>query len=97
MARVLEEAVVTTEVEEVCSFGSAVTGVTVSTFDCVVNGTTGAADGNEIDGENEDSAVTEASTAILGGAIVLETVVEAGPVTAVDVCVIVMLNAGCAN
>ena len=45
----LEESVVTTEIEEVCAFWSAVTGVTVSTVDCVVNGATGAADDNETD------------------------------------------------
>ena len=93
----LEEAVVTTEVEEVCAFGSAVTGVTVSTVDCVVDGATGAANGNETDVELEASVVTEAATAILGGAIVLEIVVGVGLVTAVDVGVIVTLRAGCAN
>ena len=93
----LEEAVVTTEVEEVCAFKSALTGVTVSTVDSVVASTTGAADGNETDVEEEASVVTEAATAILGGAIVLETVVGAGPVTAVDVGIIVTLNARCAN
>ena len=92
------EADVATEVEEVCALGSAVTGVTVNTVDCVVDGTTGAAGGNETNVDEEASVVTEAAAAAtLGGAIVLEIVVEAGLVTAVDVGVIVTLNAGCTN
>ena len=97
MARVLEEVVVTTEVEEVCAFGLAVTGVTVRTIDCVVGGATGAADGNETDVEEEASVVTEAATAILGGTIVLENEVRVWLVIAIDVGVIVTLNAGCTN
>ena len=57
--------------------------------------TTGAAETNETDVDKEASVVTAA--AILGGAIVLETAVVAELVTAVDVGVIVTLNAGCAN
>ena len=97
VARVLEEAVVTTEVEEVCAFGSTVTGVTVSTVDCVVDGATGAGDNNETDVEEEASVVTEAATAILGGTIVPEIVVGVGLVTTVDIGVIVTFNAGCTN
>ena len=41
--------------------------------------------------------MTAATAAILGCAIVLETAVETELVTAVDVGVIVTLNAGCAN
>ena len=73
-------------------------GVTVNTVDCVVEGTTAAAGGNETDVDEEASVVTAAAAAAtLGGAIVLEIVVGAGPVTAVDVGVIVTLNAGCTN
>ena len=93
----LDKVVVTSEVEKVCAFGSAVTGVTVRTVDCVVGGATGAADGNETDVEKEASVVTEAATAILGGTIVLEFVVGVWLLTAVDVGVIVTLNAGCTN
>ena len=85
----LEESVVTTEIEEVCAFESAVTGATVSTVDCVVDDETGAADDNETDVEEEASVVTEAATTIIGGTIVLEIVVGVGLVTAVDVGVIV--------
>ena len=80
------------------ALGSAVMGVTVNTVDCVVEGTTAAAGGNETDVDEEASVVTAAAAAAtLGGAIVLEIVVGAGPVTAVDVGVIVTLNAGCTN
>ena len=88
----------TTEVEEVCALGSAVTGVTVNTVDCVVDGTTRVAGGNETDVDKEASVViAAAASATLGGAIVLEIAVGAGLVTAVDVSVIVTLNAGCTN
>ena len=73
------------------------TGVTVSTVDCVVDGATGAADDNGTNVEEEASVVTEAATAIIGGTIVLEIVVGVGLVTAVDIGVIVTLNAGCTN
>ena len=42
------ETVVTTEVEMVFTFGSAITDVTVSTVSCMADGTQKAADGNEI-------------------------------------------------
>ena len=87
----------TSEVEEACALMSAVTGVTVNTVDCVVDCTTGTADGSERDVDAVESVATEAVTATLGGAIVLEIVVGAGLVTAFDVGVIVTLNAGCAN
>ena len=90
----LEEIDDTIEIEKACSLGSAVTDVTVNTVDCVVDGTTGGANGTESDVDAVDSVATEAATAILGGAIVLETVLEAGLVTAVDVGVIVTLNVG---
>ena len=93
----LEETDDTTEVEEACTLGSAVTGVTVNTVDCVVDGTTGAVDGIEVDVDAVDSVATEAATATLGGAIALKTVVGARLVAAVAVGVIVTLNAGCAN
>ena len=104
VARVFEETVDTTEVE-VCILGSSVTGVTVSTVDCVVDGTTGAAGGNETnvavgaveDGVEEASATTEAAAAILDTTITLETAVVAEFVTAVNVSVVITLNAGCAN
>ena len=93
----LEELVVTIEVEELCVFESAVTNVTLRTVDCVVGGATGAADDNETDVEEKTSVVTKAATAILGSTIVLEIVVKVWLVTAVDVGVIVTLNAGCTN
>ena len=93
----LEETVVTTEVEKVCAFRSAITNVTVSTVGCVANHTTGTADGNKTDVDEEASVVTAAAPAKLGGAIVCETAVKAELVTAVDVGVIVTLNADCAN
>ena len=93
----LEETDDTTEVEEVCALGSAVTGVTLNTVDCVVDGRTGAIDGIETDIDALDIVATKAATAILGGAIVLKIVVEAELVIAVDVGVIVTLNANCAK
>ena len=93
----LEETDDTTEVEETYAFGSAVTGITVNTVDCVVDGTTGTADGTETDVDAVDNVAKEAATAILGGAIVYETVVKSGLVTAVDGGVTVTLNTGCAN
>ena len=88
----------TTEVAEVCVLGSVVPGVTVSTVDCVLDGTTGAADGYETDIDEEASVVTAATAAAtLGSAIVLEAAVGAEVVTAADVGVIVTLNAGCAK
>ena len=97
VSRVSAEVVSTTEVAGVCILGSVVQCVTVSTVDCVLDGTTGAADGNETDIDEEISVVIAAAAAAkLGGAIVPEIVVGAGLVTAVD-GVIVMLNAGCTN
>ena len=90
------EIVSTTEIAGVCILGSVVPCVTVSTVDCVLDGTTGAADGNETDIDIKTSVViAAAATASLGGAILLEIMVGAGLVTAVDVGVIVTLNAGC--
>ena len=102
MAGVLEETVVTTEVEEACALGSAITGITVNTVDCVVDCTTGAAGGCETDvavgaadGVDEEASVTTVETAArLGGAIALEIAVGAELVTSVNVGVIVTLNAG---
>ena len=91
------EVIDTTEVAEVCALGSVVSGVTVSTDDCVLDGTTGAADGNETDIDKEASVVTaSAAAATLGSAILLEAAVKAEVVTAADVGVNVTLNAGCA-
>ena len=87
-----------TEVAKVCVIGSVVPGVTVSTVDCVLDGTTIAADGNETDIDEKNSVVTAAAAAAtLGSAIVLEAAVGSEVVTAADVGVIVMLNAGCAK
>ena len=97
MARVLEETVFTIEVEEVCTLGSAITGVTVKTVDCVVNGTTGAADINETGVVEEISVATKTEAVILGYAITFVTAVGAELVPADSVGVIVTLNAGCAN
>ena len=105
VARVLEKTFVNTEVEKVLAIGWAITIITVSTVDCVVDGTAGAAGGCEtdvavetaVDVDEKASVMTEAAAAILGGAIALETAVKAELVTAVDVGVIVKLNAGCAN
>ena len=86
----------TSEVAEVCVLGSVVPGVTVSTVDCVLDGTTKAADGNETDIDEEASVVTAAASATtLGSAIVLEAAVGVEVVTVADIGVIVMLNAGC--
>ena len=92
----LDKTVVTTKVEKACAIKSDVTGVTVSTLDWVVDGTTGTAEVNETDVDEAASIVTAATAAILGGAIVLETAVKTEFVTAVD-GVIVTLNACCAN
>ena len=81
----LEETDDTTEVEAACVLGSAVTNVTVNTVDCAVVGTTGAADGTKTDVDAVNSVATQAITAILGGAIVLETILRAGLVIEVDV------------
>ena len=98
MPRVSAEVVDTTGVTEVCVLGSVVPGITVSTVDCVLDGTRGAADGNEPDIDEEASVVTAAAAATtLGSALVLETVVGAEVVTVADVGVIVTLNAGCAK
>ena len=92
------EVVNSTEVAEVCILGSVVPCVTVSTVNCVLDCTTGAADGNKTYIDEEISVVIAAAlAAILGGAIVIEIVVRAGLVTAVDVGLIVTLNAGCTN
>ena len=92
------EVVDSTEVAEVCVLGLVVSGLTVSTVDCVLNGTTKAADGNETDIDEEATVVkAAAATATLGSAIVLEAAVGAEVVTVVDVGVIVTLNAGCAK
>ena len=98
MSRLSAEVVSTTEVAGVCKLGSVVPCVTVSTVDCLLDGTTGAADSNETDIDIKTSVViAAAATASLGGAILLEIMVGAGLVTAVDVGVIVTLNAGCTN
>ena len=92
------EVVDTTEVAVVCVLVSVVPGVTVSTVDCVLDGTTGAEDGNETAIDEEASVVTAAAAAAtLGSAIALESAVEAEVVTVADVGVIVTLNAGCAK
>ena len=98
VARVSAEVVSTTEVADVCVLGSVVLGVTVNTVDCVLDGTTGAADGNETDIDEEASVVTAAAAAAtVGSAIVLEAAVGAEVVTPAEVGVIVTLNAGCAK
>ena len=98
MLRVSAEVVSITEVAGVCILGSVVPCVTVCPVDCVLDGTTGAADGNESDIDVETSVVIAAiAAATLGGTIVPEIVEGAGLVTAVDVVVIVTLNAGCTN
>ena len=98
VSRVSAEVVSTTEVAEVCVLGSLVPGVTVSAVDCVLDCTTGAADGNETDIDEEASVVTAAAAAAtLGNAIVLEAAVGNEVVTASDVVVIVTLNTGCAK
>ena len=97
MAQVLEEAVDTTEVEEVIAFWSVVTGVTVNTVDCFVKGATEASDGNNTDVEREDTVVTTEAIEILSGVIVLEFVDGVGLVTAIDIVVIVTFNGGCAD
>ena len=92
------EIVSTTEIAGVCILGSVVSCVTVSTVYCVLDGTTGAADGNETDIDEKTSVViAAAAAATLGGEIVPEIVVKAGLVTAVDVGVIVTLNTCCTN
>ena len=105
MALVSEEIVVTTEVEEICALGSAITSVTVSTVDCLVDGTTRAAGDFETnitvgaadDFDEEISVATEAEAAIHGGACTFETAVGAELVTVVSVGIIDTLNAGCSN
>lgn len=84
---------------------SVVTGVSVSTLDCVVNGPTQAACGFATDDAvraahdvySKASVVIEAKAAILGGASTFETALKAELVIAVLVCVIIRLNVGCAN
>ena len=49
VARLIKKTVVTTEVEEVCTLGSAIMDVTVSTLGWVADGITGAADNNKTD------------------------------------------------
>ena len=96
--RMSAEVVDTTEVAKVCVLESVVPGVTVSTVDCVLDNTTGEAEGNETDIDEEASVVTaSAATATLGSAIVLKAALEAEVVTLADVGVIVTLNAGCAK
>ena len=98
MSRVSAEVVSTTEVAEVSVLGSVVPGVTVSTVDCVLDGTTGAADGNETDIDKEASVVTAAAAATtLGSAIIFEAAMGADVVTVANFGVIVTLNAGCAK
>ena len=98
MSRVSAEVVSTTEVAEICVLGSVVPGVTVSTVDCVLDGTTEAADGNETDIDEKTSLVTAAAAAgTLGSAIILEAAMGADVVTVADVSLIVTLNAGCAK
>ena len=46
VSRVCAEIVSTTKVAEICVLGLVVPDVTVNTVDCVLDGTTGAADGN---------------------------------------------------
>ena len=78
MPRVSAEVVDTTEVAEDCVLGSVVPGVAVSIVDCVLDGMTGAAVGNETDIDEEASVVTAAASATtLGSAIVLEAAVGA--------------------
>ena len=98
VSRVSAEVVDTTEVAKVRVLGSVVLGVTVSTVDCVLDGTTRADHTNEKDIDEEASVVAAAAAAAtLGSAIVLETAVKAEVVTVADVGVIVTLNAGCVN
>ena len=98
VSRVSAEIVITTEVAEVNVLESVVTGVNVSTVDCVLHGTTGAADGNETDFDEDASVVIAAAAAAkLGSAIVLEAAVKAEVVTAAYVNVIVTVKAGCAK
>ena len=87
----------TTEVVKVRVLGSVVQGVTVSTVDCVLGGTTRAANGNETDIDEKASVVTAAAAAAtLGSAIVLETAVGAEVVTVAN-GIFVTLNTGCAK
>ena len=96
MSLVSTKVVSTTEVAEVCVLGSVVPSVTVSTVHCVLDGTTGTADGNETDVDEEASVVTAAAAAAtLGNAIILEAAMVTDVVTVADVGVIVTLNAGC--
>lgn len=93
VARLLTETVDTTEVEEVFLLWSALTGVTVSTVDCVVDGTTGAASGSKTevtvgaadDVDADPSDTTEAATAILGCAIKIKSKSKTELVIAVGV------------
>ena len=92
------EVVDITEVAEVCVLGLVVPGVTVSTVECELDGTTKAADINETDIDEEASVVTTAAGADrLGSAILLEAAVGAEVVTIADFGVIVTLNVGCAK
>ena len=105
IARVSAETVDTNEVKDVYVLESVVTVVTVSTVDCVVDGTTGADCGCCTDdavgvADNVDadaSVAAEAEAAILGSASKFETVLGAKLVTAILVGVIVTFNAGYAN
>ena len=95
MSLVSTEVVSTTDVAEICVLGSVVPGVTVSTVDCVLDGTTGAADGNETDINEEVSVVTgAAAAATLGSAIILEAAMGADVVTVADVGVIKNVERG---
>ena len=83
---------------EVCVLRSVVPCVIVSKVDCVLDGTTGAADGNETNIDEKASVVTAAApAATINSAIVLEAAVKAEVVTVADVGVIVTLNEGCAK
>lgn len=87
----------TTEVAEVCVLGSIVLGVTVSTVDDLLDGTTKTTDGNETNIDEKASVTGAAEAATLGSAIVNEVAVNEEVVTVPDVGVIVTFNAGCAK
>ena len=96
--RVSAEVVDTTEVAKVCALQSVVTGVTVSTVDCVLDGTTWAGNGNETDIDEEVRVVTaETVAATLSNAIGIEAAMWDEIVTVADVGFIVTLSAGCAK
>ena len=88
----------TIEVAKIRVLWSVVPGVTVNTGECVLGGTTRAADNNESDNdENASFVIAAAAAETFGSAIVLETSVEAEVVIVAYVGVIVTLNAGWAK